>query len=216
MQVKNVKQKFLRLAGNYFAFSAINILCKTLIFKEENPEVLEELNKKNKNIIFAFWHGKMLAPWFLLKKYKPSTIVSQSKDGQILANILTKWNYKVNRGSSSKDGKKILDDLITDAKNKRNIAITPDGPKGPREEMKAGTVILAKKSNVPIVFVGVKYEKKIQLKSWDKFEIPIFFSKVKFCYSTPIYVDKNLNYEETDEAIKNVNKELKNIQDRTN
>ncbi|PID59796.1 MAG: hypothetical protein CR986_04425 [Ignavibacteriae bacterium] len=216
MPIKKVKQKFLRVAGNNFAFKIINLLCKTLKYQEYNSGHLKKLKKANKNAIFAFWHGKMLAGWFLLKEYKPSTIVSQSKDGEILSNILLKWNYKVKRGSSSKNGKKILNELISEVKNNANIAITPDGPKGPKEEMKAGTVILAKKTETPIILMGIKYNKKIQLKSWDSFEIPIFFSKVNIYYSEPIYVNSELNYDETNSTIKNINNELIKIQNKVN
>ncbi len=64
----------------------------------------------------------------------------------ILTNILKKWGYNVIRGSSSNDGKEILDNLVDEAKNKKNIAITPDGPRGPEKVMKAGAVIIAKKA----------------------------------------------------------------------
>ena len=83
----------------------------------------------------------------------------------------------------------------------RTLAITPDGPRGPVYKMKAGAVITAQKSNVPLVLVGIGIKRKKILKSWDKFEIPAFFSKAKIVYSNPIFFKNDLSYNETSDMI---------------
>ncbi len=211
MQFKQLKKKILRFLGNNLTESVIKVLCKTLKVEEINKSPIDEFISKNQNFVFAFWHGTMLLPWFLLRKYSPYAIVSQSKDGDILVNVLNKWNYKVERGSSSKDGKEVLEKLIHQAKRKKNIAITPDGPKGPEKIMKAGAVIIAKKAEIPLLLIGVGYKKRRILKSWDKFEIPKFFSKAIIVYSEPIYIEKELDYEQTNNIIKEVNNKLNNL-----
>ncbi len=212
MQLKSVKKKSLRLLGNLLIVPVIEVLCKTLKINETNKEVLKEFELKKKNAVFGFWHGTMLVPWFLLKQYKPSTIISKSNDGNILTKILNKWGYKVKRGSSSQGGKEVLEDLIKEADNNQFIAITPDGPRGPEKVMKAGAVVLAKKADTPLILVGVGYKKKIKLKSWDKFEIPYFFSKVSVVYSEPFYLDKQLSFEETNEQINLMGNKLTQLQ----
>jgi lysophospholipid acyltransferase (LPLAT)-like uncharacterized protein len=77
--------------------------------------------------------------------------------------------------------------------------------------MKAGAVIISKKSEVPLILVGVFYKRKIMLKSWDKFEIPWFFSKAVICYSDPIMIDQKLTYEETDAKIHEIGHELNDL-----
>ena len=208
MRFSNIKKSSLNFIGNHFAEFAIGLLCNSLRIKEINKEVLSDLKDKNQNFIIAFWHGKMLLPWFMFRDTNASAIVSTSKDGGILTNILNKWNYNVQRGSSSKGGKEVLENLLTEADNKKNILITPDGPKGPIYKMKAGVVIVAKKSGIPIILAGVYNYKKMKLKSWDQFEIPWFFSKSVIKYSQPYFVDKELSYEETDGMIKFVESEL--------
>lgn len=212
MHNKTIKKRVLHFLGDNFSEPILRLLCKTLNIKEINKTVVDELVKNDQNAVFAFWHGTMIYPWYLLSALSPSTIISKSKDGHILTNVLTRWGYKVLRGSSSSNGKETLDKLVSEAANKNNIAITPDGPRGPEKKMKAGAVIIAKKAKIPLVFIGVGYARKKILKSWDKFEIPFFFSKVFVTYSDPIFINENLSYHETDEKIKLLENELQNIQ----
>ena len=99
------------------------------------------------------------------------------------------------------------------AKTGCSISITPDGPVGPYRKMKAGAVIAAKKSGLPLVMVGVGFKSKRNLKSWDKFAVPKLFTKAKVVYSDPVMINKNLNYEETSEMIDKCDKILNRIQE---
>ncbi len=139
--------------------------------------------------------------WYLHRNGNMASLVSQSKDGDVLAAILKKWNYNVVRGSSSTGGGDALTAMIFLMRDDYSLAITPDGPRGPIYKMKAGAVISAKKSNAPLFLVGIGIKNKITLKSWDRFEVPIPFSKVVAIYSDPIFIDENLSYEETNQKI---------------
>lgn len=211
--MKKVKQNILRLLGNYFLKSAINLLCKSLKIEKINQEVIDHLQQKNQNYVLAFWHSTMLLPWYVHRNQNFAALTSLSKDGDLLARQLKSWNYKVVRGSSSKGGDIALGIMVDLAKNKYSIAITPDGPRGPVRQFKAGAVITAKKSGIPIVLAGVGFSNKRKLKSWDSFEIPKFFSKAKIVYSEPILVNSELPYEETSEIIKKCEQMLNELQD---
>jgi lysophospholipid acyltransferase (LPLAT)-like uncharacterized protein len=102
--------------------------------------------------------------------------------------------------------------MVDKAKNGYSVAITPDGPRGPMLQMKPGAVVTAKKSGVPLILLGVGIEKKRELKSWDKFQIPKLYSKVKVIYSEPIYIDRNLGYTETSNMIKECESKLNELQ----
>ena len=180
--------------------------------EKQNYEVIEKLNSKNQNYVLAFWHGTMLLPWYLHGTPNFAALTSKSKDGDILAKILKKWNYSVVRGSSSTGGDVALGIMIDYAKNKYSIAITPDGPRGPKQKFKAGAVITAKKTGIPVVLVGVAFKRKKILSNWDKFEIPYFFTKAKVIYSEPVYVDSKLSYEETSSIILNCEEKLNELQ----
>jgi lysophospholipid acyltransferase (LPLAT)-like uncharacterized protein len=201
MNTKQVKQDTLRFLGSYLLTHSLDALCKTLRVSYKNKKVVDDFRKKKQNYVLAFWHGTMLPSWFLHRNDGFAALTSKSKDGDLLAKQLKHWNYKVVRGSSSKGGDVALGIMVDHAKNGFSIAITPDGPRGPEHKFKAGAVITAKKSGVPVVLIGVGIKSKKKLKSWDKFQIPNPFSKIKIIYSDPIYVDPNLSYDETSKII---------------
>jgi lysophospholipid acyltransferase (LPLAT)-like uncharacterized protein len=212
MKLKKIKQDTLRFAGNYVLFQLVNILCKTLRINFVNNKAIDELEKQNRNFILGFWHGTMLLPWYLNRNKNFAGLTSKSKDGDLLAKILKKWNYKVLRGSSSEGGEVALGLMIDFAKNGYSIAVTPDGPKGPPYKLKAGAVVSAKKAKLPLILVGIGFKKKRYLKSWDRFQIPRFFTRANVYYSDPVYVSGNLSREETSKIIDECEKKLNELQ----
>ncbi len=212
MTLKKIKQDTLRFTGNIILYYAVNVLCKTLRVSFVAKNAIEKLEHNNENYIVAFWHGTMLLPWYLNRNKNFSALISMSKDGNLLSKILKRWNYNVIRGSSSIGGDVALNIMIDFAKNKNSIAITPDGPRGPAFKLKAGAVVTAKKSGLPLVLLGVGYKSKKKLKSWDSFQVPLFFTKVKVIFSEPIYIDSNLNYDETSKMIENCELKLQRLQ----
>ncbi len=201
MQIKKVRQELLRSFGNFAISWLINFLLNTVKIKIQNREILEELEKNKQPFIAAFWHGKMLVPWYIFKNKNFSALVSKSKDGELLTKVLNSWKYDVVRGSSHKGGKEALTNMIEIANSKKSLAVTPDGPTGPIYKFKAGAVITAKKSGIPIILIGVGLNKKKNLRSWDKFEIPKPFSKAAVIVSEKIFIDINFDYNQTSEMI---------------
>ena len=212
MSLKESKKKFLRFVGDHFLFSALTVLCKSLKIEKNNAEVIEELNKKKQNYVLAFWHGTMLLSWYLHGSEKFAALTSKSKDGDLLAKMLRKWKYNVVRGSSSTGGDVALGIMVDYAKNGCSIAITPDGPRGPQYKFKAGAVVTAKKTGIPVVLAGVGFKRKKILSNWDEFEIPYFFTKAKIVYSDPVYVSKDLTFEETSKKISECEEKLNELQ----
>jgi lysophospholipid acyltransferase (LPLAT)-like uncharacterized protein len=204
---KIVHQMGLKLLGTF-----VNVLCKTLRVKKDNFQQLEKFLKNRDKCVVGFWHGTMLYPWYLLRGNSFSALVSKSKDGDLLNTVLNKWNYNVIRGSSRDGGKAALE-LMLDAVNKNHsIAITPDGPTGPPFEMKAGGVIVAQRSNVPLFLIGVKYKNSVKLNSWDKFEIPKPFTEVYCTCSELIKIPPDSDREAVSEQIKKCEDLLNSLQ----
>ncbi len=138
---------------------------------------------ERKNMIVAFWHGKMLVGWLLAKSLvrpkKCYAVVSLSKDGTMLANALEVLNFGLIRGSSSRGKEAVKAEMIDCLRSGHAIAITPDGPRGARHVFKYGSVRIASETQTPILFAEINLDKKWRLeKSWDKFEIPKPFSDV--------------------------------------
>jgi len=212
MSLKDSRKRTLRFLGDHFLHIAVTALCKSLKIEKYNYEVIDKLNSKNENFVLAFWHGTMILPWYLHGTPGFTALTSKSKDGDLLAKILRKWRYNVVRGSTSTGGDVALETMVDFAKNKRSIAITPDGPRGPRFKFKPGAVITAKKSDVPLVLAGVGFKRKKVLGNWDKFEIPYFFTAAKIIYSEPLLVNSNLSYEETSKVITECEEKLNDLQ----
>jgi hypothetical protein len=201
MNLRKIKQDFLRIVGFFVLSHAVDLLCKSLKVVFRNKEVIDKLEKANRNYVLAFWHGQMLLSWYTHKGKNFTALISKSKDGDLLSKILKQWSYNVVRGSSNKGGNVALGVMVDYAKNGESVVLTPDGPRGPAHKMKAGAVITAKRSGVPLVFMAVGYRKKRVLKSWDNFEIPKFFSEAKIVYSDPLFVNPDLSFEDTSEII---------------
>ena len=212
MNFRKYKQNILHVIGLFVLSHSVDLLCKSLKVTFKNREVINTLESQNRNFVLAFWHGQMLLAWYLHRNKNITALISKSKDGDLLAKILKHWKYNVVRGSSSKGGDVALGIMVDYARNNESVAITPDGPRGPTNKMKAGAVITAKKSKAPLILVGIGYNKKRVLKSWDKFEIPKFFSTVKAVYSDPVYINSELSFTETSEFILNCERKLNNLQ----
>lgn len=212
MKLSHNQKNILRFLGIRIASFLINVLLKTVRLRIENSDVVKELDKQKKNYVVAFWHGSMLIGWFMQRNRNFASLVSKSKDGDVLTAILEKWNFHVVRGSSSKGGHEALDLMIHLTEENYHLAITPDGPTGPIFKMKPGAVITARRSQIPLLLVGIGMKSKWTLKSWDKFEIPKPFSAVTAIYSQPIMISAILTKEETSEVIDKCESELNNLQ----
>jgi lysophospholipid acyltransferase (LPLAT)-like uncharacterized protein len=141
----------------------------------------EPLPFSDKGAIIAFWHGKMITGWILAKTLssakKISAVVSLSEDGRTLADTLERLGFSLIRGSSSKGGDEVKQTMQEALQNGNIVVLTPDGPRGPVNQFKYGTLRLASNNHYPIVFAEISYAKRWTLKSWDQFEIPKPFSK---------------------------------------
>ncbi len=175
--------------------------CKTLRITTMNGGQFSGLKRSGKNYVVAFWHGSMFPGWYLHRPLKNETIsalVSQSNDGEFLSIILERWNYSMIRGSSHIGGKEAMELMVDEVAKGNSLAITPDGPRGPRHEMKMGAIRVAQKAGVPLILAGISLSGKKYLRSWDKFEIPMPFSSVVVKYSEPVEVPKGLKDESLD------------------
>lgn len=212
MKLSEKGKERLRHLGIRILNPLLSFVCGSLIKKVINGEAVEKLEREGKKFVVAFWHGKMLYGWYRFRNSGFTGLTSQSKDGDILAAVLEKWGYRVVRGSSSKGGSEALNEIVDSIKSGSSICITPDGPKGPPHEMKAGAAVASKKAGVPLILMGISYKRRSRLKSWDRFEIPHPFSFIKIVYSDPVYLDPAMEKEELSARIPGIQKEFERVQ----
>lgn len=202
------KKDLLQNIGLIVLPNLIRLICLTLRVKVIKPDNFEVKS----NFVFMFWHGTMIVPWYYNRNNNFVAVVSQSKDGEILSKTLKKWNYELIRGSSSVDSKIVFQNMIEALQRGKNLAITPDGPRGEIYKLKIGGIIAAMRTGKEIVLCGAAYSKKIKFNSWDKFELPLPFSKAVLILSSPIKILPDLSREDYEKIRQNLETELNKLQ----
>lgn len=152
-------------------------------------------------VIFALWHNRLAFSMACYRKFlrrqdpsrRLAALISASRDGALLACTLDKFRVHPVRGSSSRRGAQALIELTRAARQGYDIAITPDGPRGPRYQVQEGLIALAQLTGLPILPVAICYHQKIRLRSWDRFEIPLPFTRCDVRICGPIRVPKSLD-----------------------
>ena len=163
-------------------FRLLQIWARTLRY--EIDDRLGAVGKPvNENYIGALWHNRLLIFPFVLRRFFPNrrgtALISASRDGNLLADAIKRFDFDVVRGSSSRLGASAILQLTDVLASGRDVVITPDGPRGPPYKLGPGIIFLAQKSGAPVVPVNMEYSSYWRLKSWDRFILPRPFSKVR-------------------------------------
>lgn len=172
----------------------------TLTFEVEDRGGAFDTSRRG--MIWAFWHNRMfLIPWLHDHWFAhvPGTILtSPSGDGQIIADICESFGIEAERGSSSKpqQGMSALIALAGKVKEGYDIGITPDGPRGPCYQLQPGIIKLAQLTGGGILPVHIQYSHAIRFKTWDRFELPLPFAKVKITFDEQMTVPRRMTEEE--------------------
>jgi lysophospholipid acyltransferase (LPLAT)-like uncharacterized protein len=141
--------------------------------------------------IYAFWHEALLAP--LVTRPKARVLISQHADGELIAQVCGFVGLGVVRGSTARGGSQALLEMIRGGQGGEHLAITPDGPRGPRRELKAGIIMVAAQTGLPIVPIGVGYTRAWRAASWDHFAVPVPFTTLVGVIGAPIHVPADLD-----------------------
>ena len=154
--------------------------------------------------IMVFWHRKIFTVCNATRTIKKkASMVSSSKDGEILSELLRREGNEIIRGSSNKDNIKSLKESIKFVKKGYSLGIAIDGPKGPIFEPKAGAIYIAQKTGLPIIPVSSFCNKRWIFRNvWDRLEIPKPFSRNVHYVGEPFYISKDISIEEATEIVK--------------
>ena len=148
--------------------------------------------------ILVFWHNRIPAIAVGFLRHYPgrhasrkgvTVLTSPSKDGDILAGVMANLGMGSVRGSSSRRGSTAIRELAALLESGIDLAITPDGPRGPKYSLGPGAVFLSQKTGVPIMPLHARYYRAIRLKTWDNFAIPLPFSRIDITMDPYLTVD---------------------------
>lgn len=182
--MSSVKQFFI----SEVAYWLSQLTNRSLNLTVKNEGELAEIKDSGRNIIFAVWHEHLWLPVYYLRNRDCAALASESRDGEYITGVLERLNWEVVRGSTSRGGIRSLMKLIKKLRQGQEVAITTDGPTGPRRQVKPGIYYLAKKTDSVIVPLGVAFKTKKVFNSWDRFKLPAPFTKASLVFGEGITI----------------------------
>ncbi|MFW5950934.1 MAG: lysophospholipid acyltransferase family protein [Gemmatimonadota bacterium] len=184
-----------RLAGTLGRWLA-DALMATVRFTARHPERYRRFRDAGEPVIFAVWHGRLLPLTYYHRHQNITAIISQSRDGEYIARLVEGWGYETARGSTSRGASRALRGLVKAARAGASLAITPDGPRGPRQKLQPGVITAAQLTGLPIIPLGCGASRAWWPGSWDRFCVPKPFARVEVMYGEPRYVPRGATPDE--------------------
>ncbi len=169
-------------------FRVLQLWVRTLRYEiDDRADVIGK--PADQTYIGALWHNRLLIFPFVLRRFfsnrHGAALISASRDGDLLADAITRFSFDVVRGSSSRLGVSAIFQLTDVLASGRDVVITPDGPRGPAYELGPGIILLAQKSGSAVLPVNMEYSSCWRLKSWDRFILPRPFAKIRVIIGQP-------------------------------
>ncbi|NNG17151.1 MAG: lysophospholipid acyltransferase family protein [Gemmatimonadales bacterium] len=166
----------------------ISALARTWRVETVHEERWRPLYEARQPHLFMCWHECLLPLLWRHRRQSIVIVVSEARDGQYLADFAGRLGYRLVRGSSSRGATRALLGAVRELKAGRVVAFTPDGPRGPRRELKPGVVAAAQRGGGTIVPLHASTDRAWRLRSWDRFVVPKPFARVRVTYGVPFTV----------------------------
>lgn len=178
----------------------LRLLAHTWRFEPRGDAGWRARHAAGNGLVLALWHGHLLPLAWYLRGRGMSVLVSEHRDGEIIARILQRLGYTMIRGSSTRGGARALVEMVRVLRAGATVCITPDGPKGPAEKFAQGTTVAAQRAGVPIGTMFVTADRAWHFSSWDRFMIPQPFARVVLHFTDPLMVQGGTPAEAAAEA----------------
>jgi hypothetical protein len=167
----------------------MRLLAGTWRVRTEHEERWRPLYEARRPHVFLLWHEVLLPLLWHHRRQGITIVVSENRDGQYLADFALKLGYRAVRGSSSRGAARALLGAVRELRAGGSVAFTPDGPRGPRRELKLGVVAAAQRGGGVIVPIHARADRAWRLDSWDRFLIPKPAARVTVVYGRPFEVE---------------------------
>jgi lysophospholipid acyltransferase (LPLAT)-like uncharacterized protein len=194
---KELKYAIIRHIVTFPAYYLLNVYAKTISLTLENDNEVRNHVTNNGRVILASWHQRFFGGFYLPKIFdRPiSIMISQSRDGDFIADVVRRIGWAPVRGSGSRGGKQALRTLVEEIKNSLLCGHIIDGPRGPARVIKPGLISLASHSGAAICPTYVFYERPWIFNSWDRFMVPKPFSRVIIRFDSLVFVPEDVDSE---------------------
>ena len=207
------KTRFRKWLSESFAGAAVAMvrtICATLRIETEGEEAMLAIEGGK---ILCLWHSRTIPPMARYRDRGWAILISLSRDGDLIWRILETLGYSALRGSTGPSGARVLASCIKLLRNGKVVTVTPDGPRGPSGVLQMGVVTMARKSGCPLVPLGSSARRRITMRSWDRFMIPLPFSRASILWGDPVYVPMNADEEAMETIRLRVETEMNRLQD---
>ncbi len=165
-------------------------------------------------VILAFWHNRVLLMPLAAQGQPVCILISYSRDGELAARALARWGIEAVRGSASRGGTRGFLQLVHAYRQGYHLAVVPDGPRGPRYQVKRGVLHLAKATGAPVFPVTYSASRFVQLKSWDRLLIPLPFARIRYYVDAPLCIARDSTEEELEQSRAELERRLLALTDR--
>jgi lysophospholipid acyltransferase (LPLAT)-like uncharacterized protein len=162
----------------------LRLLAMTWRMRTSGDEIVSAARAARQPIIFTLWHGQMLPGLWQHRGEGVAVLISEHRDGEIIAGIASGLGFRTVRGSTYRGADRALVGLVRELRAGHDVAVTPDGPRGPAGHFAPGALVAAQRAGAPIVSVGIAATRAWRLRSWDGFLIPKPFARVTVAYGT--------------------------------
>ena len=183
------RRLFRRISGPPLArlvYLVVRLLRATMRIEVRGSEILADFARRGEGYIGIFWHGRLLMIPFVYPGRRMHVLIGTHRDGQFIADVMNCFGFGLVRGSSTSGGREALWEMVRLLNDNNDIAITPDGPKGPAEVAKFGVAQAARLSKKAVVPVGFSASRAWRFSSWDRFLVPKPFSRGVFVLGEPL------------------------------
>jgi len=187
------KDKILLFLVPKFYFLVLRLLSLTIRKKVLFPDRPQKFWDQAQHIIIAFWHQRLLMMPFLPIRGRGGIMISQHRDGEFIARAVKLFGIDSVRGSTTRGSLSALRGMVRFYRTGANLAITPDGPQGPRHMVQPGVVELARQTGAPIFPVTYSASRKKVFGSWDNFILPLPFCRVIYLWGEPLFVPRDID-----------------------
>ena len=161
-----------------------------------NLAVAEQAREQYGAFLVSTWHQDIFFSIWMFRSLHLTALISASRDGEAIYQMMRRFNFKATRGSSNRGGAEGLLDTLQVLREGESIAIAPDGPMGPPLEVKPGIVLLAKQAQVPILPWGYACRREWRLGTWDRHRLPKPFNQIEGAFGEPLLVPPELPTDE--------------------
>jgi len=193
------KNKILLAIVPRFYSLILGLLSFTIRKKALYAERPQKFWDQSRCIIGAFWHQRLLMMPFIPFQGRAGMLISQHLDGEFITRAVKPFGIDSIRGSTTRGSLSALRGMVRYYQSGGNLAITPDGPQGPRHKVQMGVIELAKQTGAPLFPVAYGASWKKVFNSWDHFVLPLPFSKVVFLWGEPVFVPRHSDREQMEE-----------------